>query len=97
MLNQSIRTLAFGFGALLFLGGVADASLGGPEAASGVIAIAFGSAVMVVGVLQRSRYRSNEAERSDNAAPGPEAARAIQWSRVSCPRTRFSGIQPAVA
>ena len=70
MLNQSIRTLAFGFGALLFLGGVADASLGGPEAASGVIAIAFGSAVMVVGVLQRSRYRSTAAERSA-AAPGP--------------------------
>ena len=97
MLNQSIRTLAFGFGALLFLGGVADASLGGPEAASGVIAIAFGSAVLVGGVRPRARDSAPKSPRRSALTRGPEAARAIQWSRVSCPRTRFSGIQPAVA
>ncbi len=70
MLIQSIRTLAFGFGVLLFLGGVADVGLGGSEATAGVVAIAIAAALMVVSVLQKSRYRSAEAERND-AAPGP--------------------------
>jgi hypothetical protein len=70
MLHQSIRYIAFGFAALLFLGGLTAVGLGGPDVASGVLAIVIGAAIMVVAVLQRSRYRSDAAERSD-AAPGP--------------------------
>jgi hypothetical protein len=70
MLQQSIRFIAFGIAALMFLGGLTAVSLGGSSAVSGVLAVAIAAAIMVVVVLQRSRYRSDAAERSD-ASPGP--------------------------
>jgi hypothetical protein len=71
MLHASIRALGFAFGILIFLGGVATLGVGGPEAATGVWGILVGSAVMIAVVLQRSRYRSDAAERShDDPGPG---------------------------
>jgi hypothetical protein len=70
VLHQSIRVLAFGFGALLFLGGLVAISAGGPAAVSGLWSVALAAAIMVAAVLQRSGYRSEAAERS-HAAPGP--------------------------
>jgi hypothetical protein len=70
MLHLSIRALAFGLGFLMFLGGVASLGLGAPASLSSVWAIFVGSAFMIGTLLQRSRYRSDEAERS-NADPGP--------------------------
>jgi hypothetical protein len=70
MLHQSIRALAFGLGLFMMLGGVATLGLGGPAGLTGVWAILAGSAFMIGAVLQRSRYRSDAAERS-KADPGP--------------------------
>jgi hypothetical protein len=70
MLTQLIRAAAFAVGALLFLGGLAEISLGGPDVVSGVWAVAIAAAIMVAAVLQRSGYRSEAAERS-HATPGP--------------------------
>ena len=70
MLNQLIRVAAFAFGALMFLGGVAEISLGGPDMVPGVWAVAIATAIMVAAVIQRSGYRSEAAERS-HATPGP--------------------------
>ncbi len=70
MLHTSIRGLGFVVGGLLFLGGMATIGVGGPDAPAGAWGILFGSAVMIVAVLQRSRYRSDAAERS-HVDPGP--------------------------
>jgi hypothetical protein len=70
MLHQTIRYLAFGFGTLVFIGGVAAVGAGGDAAFSGVWAIGIGAAIMIASVLQRQRYRSEAAERS-HEAPGP--------------------------
>ena len=71
MLPTWIRWLAFGFGALLILGGFASASTAGAGVAAGAEAILIGAAAMIVAVLQRPRYRSATAERRhDDAGPG---------------------------
>lgn len=71
MLHTTIRGLVFAFGGLSFLGGIAGLGAGGPAAGAGAWGILFGSALMIVAVLQRSRYRSDEAERSHaDAGPG---------------------------
>jgi hypothetical protein len=70
MLNQLIRVAAFAFGALMFLGGLAEISLGGPDMVPGVWAVAIATAIMVAAVIQRSGYRSEAAERS-HVLPGP--------------------------
>jgi hypothetical protein len=70
MLHQTIRYLAFGFGALAFLGGVAAIGVGGDTVISGVWAVAIGTGLMIAALLQRSRYRSEAAERSHDP-PGP--------------------------
>jgi hypothetical protein len=70
MLHTSIRALVFGLGILMFLGGVATIGIGGPEGATGAWVILLGSTLMIAAVLQRSRYRSDAAERS-HADPGP--------------------------
>jgi len=64
-----MRVLAFVIGGLVFLGGVALLETG-TDAGAGVWSIALGAGFMIVAVLQRSRYRSDEAERS-HADPGP--------------------------
>jgi len=70
VLHQSIRVLAFAFGLLMFVGGLAEIGIGGAEVPPGVVAIAIGAAVMIAAVLQRSGYRSEAAERS-HIEPGP--------------------------
>jgi hypothetical protein len=70
VLHQSIRVLAFVFGLLMFIGGLAGIGAGGAEVPSVVFAIAIGAAVMIAAVLQRSGYRSEAAERS-HVLPGP--------------------------
>jgi hypothetical protein len=70
MLQFSVRLLVFGFGALMFMGGLVAISAGGAAAISGIWSIGFGAAIMVVTVLQRARYRSLTADRT-GSAPGP--------------------------
>jgi hypothetical protein len=70
MLHFSVRLLAFGFGALMFLGGLVAISAGGAAAISGLWSLGFGAAIMIATVLQRARYRSLAADRT-NSAPGP--------------------------
>ena len=69
MLQNTIRTLVFAIGALLFLGGVAVLAVGGATIA-GVEAVAIAATMMIAAVVQRSGYRSEAAERS-HEAPGP--------------------------
>jgi hypothetical protein len=69
MLNNWIRGLAFAAGALMALGGFAAASTGA-GAAGEIWTIIIGAGVMIVAVVQRPRYRSNEAE-SSHEDPGP--------------------------
>ncbi len=69
MLHSTIRVLTFGVGALLFLAGLAVLGVGGATVA-GIETIVIASVMMVAAVLQRSGYRSEVAERS-NEPPGP--------------------------
>ena len=69
MLHRVVLGIAFVFGALTVLGGLAAATQDG-DAAGAAWAVVFGAAIMVVVVLQRSRYRSLAAERA-NKSPGP--------------------------
>ena len=75
MLHSSIRVLAFCFGVLMFLGGLVAISAGAPAALSGIWAIVIGSVAMVASVMQRTRYRSQAAERS-HSDPGPGGGEA---------------------
>jgi hypothetical protein len=68
MLNGLMRIAAFALGGLVVLGGIAVVGTGDP--ASGVVAVLLGAGMMIVAVLQRSRYRSEASERS-SAEPGP--------------------------
>ena len=70
MLHDSIRVLAFAFGVLLCLGGLAAMSVGGPGAAPGLLPILLGAGAMVLAILQRNRYRSEVAEKA-GLSPGP--------------------------
>ena len=70
MLHDSIRVMAFAFGTFLCLGGLAALSVGGPEAASGIVPIALGVGAMILAILQRNRYRSEGAEKA-GLNPGP--------------------------
>ena len=68
-MNPTIQVLAFAVGGLCFLGGLAELGASG-GAGSGIGGILFGTVIMVAAVLQRSRYRSEAAERA-NDMPGP--------------------------
>jgi len=70
MLDPIIRVLAFLAGGLAFLGGLAEVAAGAGDAAAGVMTILTGTVIMAAAVLQRGRYRSEAAERS-NDEPGP--------------------------
>jgi hypothetical protein len=70
MLDPTIRVLAFIMGGLFLLGGFAAVGVPGGDAGSGVFAILIGAGIMVAVVIQRSRYRSEAAERSHDE-PGP--------------------------
>jgi hypothetical protein len=65
-----IRGLVFFAGLLIGLGGLAAIAIGGPTAISGLWAVAMGGVLMIVAVLERTRYRSQAAERT-NEAIGP--------------------------
>jgi len=57
-------------GVLAMLGGIALIVSGSGLAIPGLQAVAFGAFLVVVVAIERSRYRSEAAERS-NATPGP--------------------------
>lgn len=70
MLEQTIRILTLGFGALTFMGGLLALAAGGPGRFSGAWIAAFGVVIMCLALYQRSGYRSEAAERNHDA-PGP--------------------------
>jgi hypothetical protein len=70
MLNFSVKLLVFGFGALMFVGGLIAISAGGVAAISGIWSVGCGTVMMIATVLQRERYRSLKADRS-GGTPGP--------------------------
>lgn len=70
MLHDSIRMMAFAFGMILCLSGLAVMSVGAPGAASGVYATLLGAGLMTLAILQRNRYRSEVAEKA-GLSPGP--------------------------
>jgi hypothetical protein len=70
MLEQTIRILAFGFGALTLMGGLLTLAVGGPAMFAGAWISAAGVVIMYVALIQRSGYRSEAAERRHDA-PGP--------------------------
>lgn len=65
-----VRTLLLIVGGLMVLAGLGTMSIGFPIAASGLWLVGSGGLLMVVAVLERSRYRSEAAERT-NEPPGP--------------------------
>ncbi len=66
----TIRLLLFAIGGLLFLSGLALLTQGGAAASTGLWPIAIGAGLMIVAVLERTRYRSEAAERAHHD-PGP--------------------------
>jgi hypothetical protein len=69
--HLTIRVVVFAFGALFFLAGLVAVTEGGPEgAAAGIWPIAVGAGLMIVTVVERTRYRSEAAERAHHD-PGP--------------------------
>jgi hypothetical protein len=72
MLHSSVKVLSFAFGLFNFFGGLIAISAGGEAVVSGVMAVAFGAAIMVAILFQRERYRANDTAGS-KSAPGPGA------------------------
>jgi hypothetical protein len=70
VLHDTVRGLAVIVAVVAILGGIVSLPLGGEAAAGGIWAIVVGAVILAAAFLQRTRYRSDEAERS-NAAPGP--------------------------
>jgi hypothetical protein len=70
LFHATIRAAALLVGLLLLLGGLGSLALGDGAAAGGIWAIVFGGVLTVAALVQRSRYRSEEAE-STKAEPGP--------------------------
>jgi hypothetical protein len=65
-----VRIALLAGGALLALGGLALIGVGLPTAVSGLWLVGTGGVLMIVAVLERTRYRSEAAERA-NAPVGP--------------------------
>jgi hypothetical protein len=65
-----VRGFILVFGLLIALGGLVAISAGGEAAISGLWAVAFGGFLMVVAVLERTRYKSQAAEAA-NEPIGP--------------------------
>ena len=59
-----VRGILLVIGGLLVLSGFASMALGGQYALSGLWLVAIGGVLMIVGVLERQRYRSEAAERA---------------------------------
>lgn len=65
-----VRALIFGIGALVAVGGLAALAVGGQAAFAGLWGIIIGLVMMATALLERSRYRSSDAE-TTSAGPGP--------------------------
>jgi hypothetical protein len=65
-----LRGLIFGAGAIFTLAGFGVISLGGGGAVAGLWLVATGGVLLVAGLLERNRYRSEAAERAMEAS-GP--------------------------
>jgi hypothetical protein len=69
------RALVLGLGALLFLGGVVAITAGGVAALTGIWALGGGAVLIIAVLLERTRYRSEAADRSGDQ-PGPGGGEA---------------------
>jgi hypothetical protein len=65
-----IRGAVLVIGGLMILGGLAAITLGGQNAAAGLWSVVVGGVLVIAAVLERTRYRSEQADRS-NEPPGP--------------------------
>ncbi len=65
-----IRGVVIVLGTLTAVGGLVALSMGGQAAAAGVWALVIGLVLIAVALLERTRYRSTQAELSQEA-PGP--------------------------
>ena len=65
-----VRLLLALFGALGLIGGLAVIVSGGPEAFAGLWPVFIGGVLLLAVALERTRYRSEQAERA-GALPGP--------------------------
>ena len=63
-MHLTLRLAVFGIGLLVFLSGLAVMGQGGAGAAAGLWPILIGAGLMIIPVLERTRYRSEAAERS---------------------------------
>jgi hypothetical protein len=74
--HLTIRVFVFGLGVLAFLAGILAIAEGGPEgAAAGIWPLVVGAGLMIVTVVERTRYRSEAAERAHHD-PGPGGGEA---------------------
>jgi hypothetical protein len=65
-----IRGLVLGLGVLIALGGLTAMAFGGPAGVAGIWAVITGCVFIVAALIERTRYRSAQAELSQGA-PGP--------------------------
>ena len=70
MSESLVRGAVVVFGALMILGGLAGITLGGQSAAAGVWGVVVGGVLVIAALIERTRYRSEHADRS-NEPPGP--------------------------
>lgn len=68
--SDLIRGLVLVLGALIAVGGLAGIAFGGQSAVAGVWGVVVGLVMVAAALLERSRYRSSQAEVSSEA-PGP--------------------------
>jgi hypothetical protein len=74
-----VRGFIFVVGVLLVIGGFAALSFGGLFLANGLWLVGGGCVLMIVAVLERRRYRSEAAERSnDPVGPGGGETEAVE-------------------
>lgn len=64
------RLLVLAIGLLLAMGGLASVAVGGASTAAGVWGVLVGLVLIVAAIVERARYRSDEADRTA-APPGP--------------------------
>lgn len=70
MLHPTVRGLVFILGILSLLGGLIALTMGAEQATGGIWAIVMGAVMVFAALVQRTRYRSDEAELT-HAEPGP--------------------------
>jgi hypothetical protein len=76
MSATGIRGLVLVIGALAAVGGLVAIGAGGAAAIGGVYALVIGIVMIIAALLERSRYRSSHAERTQDA-PGPGGGEPI--------------------